>query len=333
MNEIKVIGVIGSGKMGFDLFNYLSDFNFKLVWYTRNEDHKEALKNTFHKKIKRQLKHGLISQENFDIRYNYRITNNFNDLSDCDLIIESIIEDAEIKLELFKSLDKIVKTSCILASNSSSILPSLLSQIEQKNRVLGLHFFYPIAFKNVVELITSEFTDEISIEKSRIFLQEIKRFFIEQDEKSAFILNRLLLELQLVAYNLLKEFDLGFKQLDEIAKQLVPEFGLFEVMDHVGHNTMYNAIRNYSRMEEDKKKYDPLLKELQSRRADSAQKRSHLFYDTEEEQHKISEKTEQEILSKLKETAMHYFKLFTDGYQLNPFNMKKALEEYCGIVL
>ena len=69
MNEIKTVGIIGSGKMGSDLFNYLSDFNFHIIWYTRNSDHIEILKNTHHKKIKRQLKHGVINQELYDHKY------------------------------------------------------------------------------------------------------------------------------------------------------------------------------------------------------------------------------------------------------------------------
>ncbi len=334
MNEIKTIGIIGSGKMGLDIFNYLSDFKYELMWFTRNSDHKEVLRNTYHKKIKRQLKHGIISQEIFDIRLKYRITNNLNDLSECDLIIESVIEEPEIKSVLFQKLDEIVKPSCILASNSSSILPSVLSEsVQRKNRILGLHFFYPLAFKNVVEIISSEFTDDITVEKTKLFLDDIKRFYIEQNEDSAFVLNRLLLQIQIVAFKLLKENGLGYKQFDDIAKQLVTEFGLFEMMDHVGHNTMYNAIMNYSRMDSDKKKYEPLLSELKRRYPDSGKDASNLFYDTNYEVLELPQKTEHEIISKLKETADKYLKKYSEDYQINLFNLKKGMEEFCGIML
>ncbi len=334
MNEIKTIGIVGSGKMGLDIFNYLSDFKYELMWFTRNSDHKEILRNTYHKKIKRQLKHGIISQEIFDIRLKYRITNNLSDLSECDLIIESVIEEPEIKSVLFQKLDEIVKPSCILASNSSSILPSELSEnAQRKNRILGLHFFYPIAFKNVVELISSEFTDDISLEKAKFFLNDIKRFYIEQNECNAFVINRILLQIQIVALELLKETGIGFKQFDDIARKLIPEFGLFEMMDHVGHNTMYNAIMNYSRMDSDKKKYEPLLNELKRRYPDSGKDTSNLFYDTDSEVLDVPEKTEHEIISKLKETADKYLKKYSEDSQINLFNLKKGMEEFCGIIL
>lgn len=333
MNEIKIIGIIGSGKMGSDLFNYLSDFNFQLVWFTRNLDHKQHLTKTFQKKIKRQLKHGIITHEVFDFKNRYKITDCLEDLENADLIIESVIEEKEIKQELFKKLDQIVKPSCILASNSSSVLPSELSEVKRPNRILGIHFFFPIAFKNVVELIASELTDEITIEKTRIFLKEIKRFFIEQNEKGAFILNRFLLQLQIEAYNLIKQYNLAFNQLDEVSKELVPEFGLFEIMDHVGHYTMFNAVMNYSRMDKDKKKYEPLMNELQNRAKNTGKQKGHLFYDEQKEWAGITQEAKQEIIDTLSETAKSYYKQLINDYELNPYPLKKALEEYCGIVL
>jgi len=334
MNEIKTIGIIGSGKMGSDIFNYLSDFSFKLIWLTRNPDHKVLLRNTYQKKIKRQLKHGIISQEIFDFRNKYKITNDIIELSDCDLILESVIEEFDVKSELFHSLDRIVKPSCILASNSSSILPSeLCENVQRKNRVLGMHFFYPIAFKNVVEIVASEFTDEISLEKAKLFLNEIKRFYIEQEEQSAFVLNKLLLEIQIKAFGFVKEIGIGYKQVDIIAKDIVTEFGLFEMMDHVGHNTMYNAIMNYSKTDPYKKRYEPLLKELRHRQSLLKSKVSYLFYDSEFEIKEISPEIENYIQKTLKETAENYIKKYSDDYQLNIFNLKKAVEEFCGILL
>lgn len=333
MNEIKLIGIIGGGKMGSDLFNYLSDFNSQLVWFTRNPDHKLQLTKTFQKKIKRQLKHGIISKEIFDFKYRYKITDSLDDLIDADLIIESVIEDRDVKQELFKKLDKLVKTSCILATNSSSILPSELTEVNRPNRILGLHFFFPIPFKNIVELISSELTDEITIQKARIFLQEIKRFFIEQNNKSAFLLNRFLLQLQIDAYELTKKYNISFQQMDELSKKFIPEFGLFEVMDHVGHYTMCNAVLNYSKLEEDKKRYEPLLSELQGRVNTSENRDKHLFYDDQKEPIDISEETARNLVNTLKDLATFYYKDFIHRYELNPYTFKKALEEFCGIVI
>ena len=331
---IQTVGIMGSGKMGSDIFNYLSDFNFKVIWYTRNQEHKEVLKNTYRKKIKRQLKHAIISKEVFELRENYQITTDINNLANCDLIIESVIEELDVKQELLKKLEGVVKPSCILASNSSSILPSELSDgIKTKNRVVGLHFFFPIVFKNVVEIVSSEYTDEITMAKTKSFLDSIKRFYIEQNENDAFILNRFLLQIQIESFKILKENKMGFRQFDDVAKEYIPEFGLFEMMDHVGHNTMYNAILNYSRLDSDKKKYEPILKELQTRKAISEQDHKNLFYNEDKECKEVGNEIKTEISNRLKNVAEEYLKKYTADYNLNVFSLKKGLEEFCGIVL
>jgi 3-hydroxyacyl-CoA dehydrogenase len=184
-----------------------------------------------------------------------------------------------------------------------------------------------------VELVASEFTDEISIEKAKLFLNDIKRFYIEQCEQSAFVLNKMLLELQLISFGFVKEIGIGYKQLDSIAKSIIPEFGLFEMMDHVGHNTMYNAIMNYSKTDSDKKRYKPLLKELRHRQSLLDNKVSYLFYDSEFEIKEITPEIEIYIQKTLKNTAENYIKKYSEVYQLNIFNLKKAVEEFCGIML
>ncbi|OFX24882.1 MAG: hypothetical protein A2041_07820 [Bacteroidetes bacterium GWA2_31_9b] len=330
MNKIQQVGIIGSGKMGSDIFNYLSEFNFQILWYTRNSEHKEVLHDTFRKKVNRQLKHGIISKDIFDLRTNYRITDNLNDLSECDLIIETVIEDPLIKIEIFKKLDQITKPSCILTSNSSSILPLILGQeLSRKNRLAGMHFFYPVAFKNIIELIYSDFTDEITRDSIRLFSETIKKFNIELDEKNAFILNRFLLEIQLKALELVKKYNLDYNQIDSIAKQLIPDFGLFEMMDQVGHNTMYNAIMNYSLMDSNRKKFNTLLQELTQKKNSE----STLFCYDNNSINKIPDSIQTEILNQLKETIHLTLDQFTKEFQINIFSFKKALNEFCGINL
>ena len=150
---IKKIGIIGSGKMGADIFNYLSDYNYNLYWFILFEEEKDKLQKSFSKKISRQLKHGLISKVQYNSKNDFILTNRLNDLVNCDLIIESIVEEKNEKLKLFRDLQQIVSKECIVASNSSSILPSLLSK---SSPVIGMHFFYPVSFKNTVELVVHE---------------------------------------------------------------------------------------------------------------------------------------------------------------------------------
>jgi 3-hydroxybutyryl-CoA dehydrogenase len=333
MNKIQKIGIIGSGKMGSDIFNYLTDYNYNLIWFTRNDEHKNILRDTFEKKIKRQLKHGIISENIFELRNSFKITSQLTELSDCDLIIESVIEDQTIKTELFKTIETIVKPSCILVSNSSSIVPSIYSEeLKRPTRIAGIHFFYPMAIKNITELIFSGQTDELTKESLRLFLESIKRFTIEQDEQNAFMLNRFLLEIQIKAYELHQSLTIDFKEIDEIAKRIIPDFGLFEVVDQVGHQTMYNSILNYSLMDVNKAKYQPLLAELNNRLT-TKQNNQKLFCDPDSQPENHDKRLHDEIYNTLKDHINETIKRYSVNFNLNIFTFSKALNEFCGIIV
>ncbi|MGE0088076.1 MAG: 3-hydroxyacyl-CoA dehydrogenase NAD-binding domain-containing protein [Bacteroidales bacterium] len=333
MNRIQKIGIIGSGKMGSDIFNYLSDYSYKLVWFNRNSEHSNMLHETFEKKLKRQLKHGIINQDIFELKNTFQITSKLNELSDCDLVIETVIEDQNVKLALFKSLENIVKPSCIIVSNSSSIIPSIYSQeLNRQNRIAGIHFFYPMAIKNVTEIIYSNQTDEVIKECIKLFLESINRFYIEQDETNAFILNRFLLEMQIKAFDLHKLHNIDFKEIDEIAKKIIPDFGLFEVIDAVGHQTMYNSILNYSHMDVNKYKYNPLLADL-----DSKLKSGFNYIELTDSLYSTTIKIEiglqENILNTLKNYSQEIIASYSANFNINIYVLKKALNDFCGIMV
>ncbi len=320
---IQKVGIIGSGKMGLDIFNYLSDFDFNLVLHSLFEDEKDKLEKSFQKKISRQLKHSLIDQEQYNFKSQFLITTNLNDFKDCDLIIESIIENKDEKKQLFKDLELIVKKDCILASNSSSNLPSLLAS---NIPIIGIHFFYPVAFKNVVELIIHDGLNSKITEQTKLFLSSINKKVFIQNEQNAFLLNRFLLDIQLKALEMVQQFKISFNQLDHAIQNLIPDFGVFEMMDQVGHETMYNSISNYSKLDEDEKRFSFLLKELELK-IDAK-----LNFNDE----KIKELPKLErvaINSEISNYMIELFNHYINEYKLDSLFFKESLSDFCGIAL
>jgi 3-hydroxybutyryl-CoA dehydrogenase len=186
------------------------------------------------------------------------------DLEDCDLIIEAITEDIDLKRVLFESLNKAVNAECIFATNSSSFIPSkLISSGERKDKVAGLHFFFPVAMKKTVELITGSQTSLETKESLNRFLVKINKRPFSQDESNAFILNRLLLDFQAEAFNVLGEGKLSFMEIDELVKQRFFPIGAFEFFDHVGIDVMLSSIRSYTRDSTNKGFYAPLFQKLE----------------------------------------------------------------------
>jgi len=122
------IGIIGEGKMGTDLFYFLLGFPLRLCWLVSPAADLEKIQKTYTRKVRRMLENDLIPEETFNKMVSGNLlTKEPFEMKECDLIIEAIPEDREMKQAFFSQLDTICTADCIFASNSSSFLPSLLS--------------------------------------------------------------------------------------------------------------------------------------------------------------------------------------------------------------
>jgi 3-hydroxybutyryl-CoA dehydrogenase len=319
---IKYIGIVGSGKMGVGVFNYLSDFEYHITWYILFDDEKEKLEKSFHKKIGRQFKNEIISESDFNRKFQYKFTTDIQDFESCDLIIESITEDISEKKNLFKSLERIVNSECLFVSNSSSILPS---DLKNKIEVFGMHFFYPVAFKDTVELVVPDNSDDRLISELIIFLRIIKKNAFVQTEKSAFLLNRFLLHIQLKALEYIRIYDISFKQIDFVSKELIPDFGLFEMMDHVGHQTMFNSIQNYSILENNEIKFNDLLGELKIRIETKTD------FCSDEDPSNIDESIALKVKNTLQAEIEEIQSQFANKFEIDSKLFNEYLDDFCGL--
>jgi 3-hydroxybutyryl-CoA dehydrogenase len=283
MLKISNVAVIGEGKMGSSIFLYLNGFDFRLTWLCSSEDEKYRAQTMLSAKTKRLWKSGVISETEYLSKIeNTRITASSADLKDCDLIIEAITEDREAKKRIFELLDVIVDPACIFTTNSSSIVPSLVFPSEsRKSKVAGLHFFYPVAVKNTVELITGPCTSPEIIGSLTIFLREINKIPFHQDESNAFILNRLFLDFQADAFHLLQEGGWSCYEIDELVKTCFFPTGIFEFFDYVGIDIMHASIRAYIQKADNREFYAPMIHVLEKmvNRNQLGKKTGRGFYD------------------------------------------------------
>jgi 3-hydroxybutyryl-CoA dehydrogenase len=264
MLKIKNVAVIGEGKMGSSIFFFLNGFDFHLNWLCSSEDEKDRAQSVFSAKTKRLWKSGAISEDEYLLKSEkIKITAAPADLKNCDLIIEAITEDREAKKRIFELLDAIVHPACIFTTNSSSIVPSLVFPSEsRKPKVAGLHFFYPVAMRNTVELIASPITSPEIIGSLIIFLREINKIPFLQVESNAFVLNRLFLDFQADAFHLLQEDAWSCSEIDEIVKTCFFPIGIFEFFDHVGIDIMHASIGAYIQNADNREFYAPMMNEL-----------------------------------------------------------------------
>ncbi len=263
-SNIQKVGIVGQGKMGSGIFNYLLDFNFDLVWVCSSNADTDKLNKQFVKKIKRLLNAGIIDHQRFDWLMRTSITPNLDDLQYCDLIIEAVPEIPELKKGLFLQLDQIVQPEAIFTSNSSSIHPSELSPPGNRSGLFaGLHFFYPVPLKNIVEFTLTANTTINTTATVESFLESIHRRFIILDEQSSFMLNKIFLDVQNEAFMIVQTGHCSQFQMDQLVRKYLFPFGVFDFCDSVGIDTMLASIRNYTRGYPHKEHFSALISALQ----------------------------------------------------------------------
>lgn len=342
-NPIKNIGVIGEGKMGTDIFYYLNDFDFQLIWIYKEKNIKDELIKKFNKKLNRLLNSNIIDQEKYNFKLNNTIiSDDINHLSNCDFIIEAIFEDIDKKRKLFNELDKILKTNCILATNSSSLIPSkLLINKNRIDKIIGLHFFYPIKYKNIVEFITTKHTQENIINLVKDLLTKINISHLLLDEENAFPLNKIFLDFQALAYNIYQEGILTFNEIDELVKENIFPIGVFEFFDSVGNEIMLASIKNYIENYNNKDFYMPLINKLEElvKQNKLGIKTNHGFYDysNNEKERKIQNDNKNinqyktAIINKLKYTFINSSYKYAENKICTLEEIEYAMKEYMGI--
>ena len=241
------IGIVGSGRMGEDIFYHLNDFDYSLVWVFRKQDLRDRALEKFNKKMKRMHKAGALDDKTYQYKNEHTLmTVNQEDLSDCDLIIETIIEDAGIKSILFNTLDHVANKDCIFVSNSSSIKPSrICPDSERSDRFAGLHFFFPVRFNKFVEIIRTGHCSSQTLDVLKQFTAAIGKTALVLPEKGAFILNKAFIYTQAQAFWALRENILSFREIDALIRKNLFTMGTFEFLDHVGLDVILSSAKNY----------------------------------------------------------------------------------------
>ncbi len=242
--EIKKVGVLGCGLMGSGIAQVAASAGFKTVVREVSDD---LIKKGFagiEKSLAKFAEKGTITAEQQqEIRNRLSGTTSFEDLSDCDIIIEAIIENLEEKRKTYKQLDGLCKPETIFASNTSSIsITEMMTTTSptRQLRFIGLHFFNPVPLMKLVEVVRTILTDERLYEQGVEFARRLGKVPVRAGDKSGFIVNRLLVPYMLDAIRALEEGVGSIEDIDISMKLgLGYPMGPFTLGDFVGLDTTY----------------------------------------------------------------------------------------------
>jgi 3-hydroxybutyryl-CoA dehydrogenase len=192
--SITRVGLIGSGIMGSGIAEVAAASGFDVVLRSRSQESADAMKAGVQKSLSRQVEKEKRTQAEADeILARVSTTTDLNALGDCDLIIESVIEDLDVKLALFKELDAIVKDSAIVATNTSTLpVVEMAMATSNPQNVCGIHFFNPAPAMALVEVVRPITASDETIAAAIAFAETCGKDPVEVKDQAGFIVNALL---------------------------------------------------------------------------------------------------------------------------------------------
>ena len=192
--DISTVGIVGSGIMGAGLAEVAARSGFDVVVRSRRRDGADAVVATVTASLDRQVAKGKLDSEARDETINrLRATDHLGRLAECDLVIESIVEDLPTKRELFAELEQIVKPDGILATNTSTLpVVELAMATQRPDRVCGIHFFNPAPMMKLVEVVRPLTASDDTIKSAMAFATSCGKDAIEVTDRAGFVVNALL---------------------------------------------------------------------------------------------------------------------------------------------
>lgn len=266
MQNFKNIGIIGAGSMGIGIAQIASTSDCKVFLYDQSI---EIAQNAIHKlrKILDRLieKNRINNNKRDEILNNIKIVNSLESLVDSDLIIEAIIENLNVKKDLFSKLEAIVNKDCIIATNTSSLsVTNLASSLKKPFNFIGIHFFNPAPLMPLVEIIPALQTKISLTGDIRNLLINWGKFPVIAKDTPGFIVNRIARPFYSEALRVFDEQIADFATIDFAMKEIGGfKMGPFELMDFIGNDVNYAVTESVFKSFYYDPKYKPSLTQRQ----------------------------------------------------------------------
>ena len=264
--EVENVGVIGAGQMGAGIAQVCASIGKKVILCDIKKEFVEKGVQSLKKNLNRAVGKEKISQDKMNMTLsNISTSINNKELENCDIIIEAIIEDVNIKKQLFEKLGEICKESTILASNTSSIPIGILAEVSGRpQNVVGMHFMNPVPVMKLVEVIRAKTTDDLTFETTFKLAEELGKVPVLVNDFPGFVSNRILLPMLNEAMFCVMEGVAEPEAIDTVMKLgMSHPMGPLRLADFIGLDTCLAIMEVlHGDFNDDKYKPCPLLKKM-----------------------------------------------------------------------
>ena len=240
--EIKKVGVLGCGLMGSGIAQTAAQAGFETVVVEVEQKFLDKGMAGIEKSLGKFVEKGKMTAADRDaVQGRLKATTKLADLADCDIVIEAIVENAQVKKETYAAIDAIVKKDAIFASNTSSLTITELSMATARpKQFVGLHFFNPVPMMKLVEVVRTILTSDEAFSAAFAFAKKLGKDPVACRDNSGFIVNRLLVPYLLDA---IRAFEEGVGSVEDIDKAMMlgcgHPMGPLTLLDFVGLDTTY----------------------------------------------------------------------------------------------
>jgi len=266
VSEIRTVAVVGCGLMGSGIAEVAAKAGFTTIVREVDEALLEKGLGRIRKSLDRAVEKGKLDGADRDAAMErIRGTTSLDELAEADLVIEAIVENMDVKKELFSKLDDVCPQHTILASNTSSLtITEMAAATNRPDRFVGLHFFNPVPVMKLVEVVRTIATSDEAYRSAFEFTAAIGKDPIEAKDASGFIVNRLLVPYMLDSIRALEQ---GLGTIEDIDKGMVLgtgyPMGPFTLSDFVGIDTLFRIAEiMYEEYAETRFAPPPLLRRM-----------------------------------------------------------------------
>jgi 3-hydroxybutyryl-CoA dehydrogenase len=245
--SISKVGIIGSGTMGLGIAQVCAQAGIETVVVKATPGGVDKPKAKFEGALDKAVERGKMEASVRDgILAKLTLTDQESAVADCDLVIESIIEDIDMKKQLFQRLEAICRPDAILATNTSTLsVTAMMAICERRGRFAGLHFFNPAPVMSLVEVIHGFETSDNTLRALVAFCEAIDKEPVVVQDTTGFIVNRLLTPYMLNAVRMLER---GTGTIETIDKAMMTGAGMpmgpFSLADYIGLDVVIAMSQN-----------------------------------------------------------------------------------------
>ncbi len=263
---VEKVGVVGAGQMGAGIAQVCAAIGKKVVLCDIKQDFVDNGMKTINMNLLKSVSKERISQDDMDKTLeNIQTTLELSDLYECDIIIEAIVENVDIKKNLFRNLGESCKDGAILASNTSSIPIGILAEASGRpEMVVGMHFMNPVPVMKLVEVIRAKSTSDSTFDTTFKLAEDLNKVPVLVNDFPGFVSNRILLPMLNEAIFCVMEGVAEPEAIDTVMKLgMSHPMGPLTLADFIGLDTCLAIMEVLHRdMNDDKYRPCPLLKDM-----------------------------------------------------------------------